>query len=57
MPNLVLVAKPGAMNKPAASNHAVADAEAKTPADDVLDQAEFVFVCGFVVVSWLVSLV
>ena len=67
VPNLVLVAKPGVMKKPAAAkgvmkkpaaaNQDVADAGNTSAADDVFDQAEFVLVCGIVVVSWLVSLV
>jgi hypothetical protein len=67
VPNLVLVAKPGVMKKPAvakgvmkkpaAANQDVADAGKTSAADDVFDQAEFVLVCGIVVVSWLVSLV
>ena len=61
VPDLVLVARPGVMErraavkglmkKPAAANKGVADAAGE------IDQAELVLVCGVVVVSWLVSLV
>jgi hypothetical protein len=67
VPNLILMGKPGVMKKPAAAkgvmkkpaaaNQDVADAGKTSAADEVFDQAEFVLVCGVVVVSWLVSLV
>ncbi len=61
VPNLVLVAKPGVMKKPAAAKGvmkkpAAANQDVADAAGEIFE-AEFVLVCGVVVVSWLVSLV